>query len=194
MKQLHEFWGQKPRYPETRALMEGALRHVLSGAGKNFEAARRDRSEVSLLLLAVGCPSRPTPATINLAEANFDPKGVEQLKREAEKLRRVVVDVFSENLREAKSGLKSVHIYGHCIEGSSSKAAPGRRGIISADIARAHFTTIFDYAYLSRQLAHECSPSIAILATKTERVWQQFLERHLGPPFRVLTGRPHLRP
>lgn len=166
-----------PRYPETLVLMDEALRHVLSEQQKLLK--REDSGELTPLLSSL-CALAVRTSTM-LAEGFNRARSTAALTKEAKAIE-AAADALSESLwRPIQVSVSAIY---ERIE-KSMQPTPGKYGF-AAEI-RAHYHNLrlrlIEQLVGARMLALSSD-----LGDESERIWQQFLERHLGPTFRVLRG------
>ena len=169
--------GDARRFPETLALMEQALRHVLSEQEKLLK--RRDASDLTPILKGL-CDL--ALKTTNLIAAGCNrPGSTKHLTGEAKRIETVVDDVSEELWSPIQV---SVHAIYERIE-QSFQPKSGEFGF-AAEV-RTHYHNL-RIRLLEQMLSARMLASSSDLGDECERIWQQFLERHLGPMFRVLRG------
>lgn len=166
-----------PRYPETLVLMDEALRHVLSEQQKLLK--REDSVELTSLFSSL-CALAFHTSTM-LAEGFNRPRSTAALTTEAKAIE-AAADALSESLwRPIQVSVSAIY---ERIE-KSMQPSPGKYGF-AAEI-RAHYHNLrlrlIEQLVGARMLALSSD-----LGDESERIWQQFLERHLGATFRVLRG------
>ena len=157
--------------------MEQALRHILSEQEKLLKRPDRDALLGALLPL-----NRLAISTGNqLAEGFNRAKSTGHLTKEAKEVEKVVDDLSESLWMLIPVSVSSIY---ERIEASFAKQ-PGERGL-RAD-TRAHYHNL-----RIRLLEQLLGAWMLVLPSdrghENEHIWQQFLERHLGPMFRVLTG------
>lgn len=166
-----------PRYPETLALLEQALRHVLSEQQELLK--RQDVGEMPPLLSALTNLALHTSQT--LAEGFSHTKGISFLTDEARKAEQLV-DNLSESLWSPIQVSVSA-IY----ERAERSLRPRTDEYGFAAEIRTHYHNL-RLRLLEQMISARMLPSSSDLGEEVERIWQQFLERHLGPAFRILRG------
>jgi hypothetical protein len=166
-----------PRYPETQAMMEQAVRHVLQEQQKLLQ--RQDAHVLIEILLLLSRLATNTSEL--LAEGTLRRRSTTHLTKEARQLEETA-DRLSESLWIPI--LVSVSAVYERIEASFERK-PGKYGM-AAD-TRAHYHNL-RIRLLEQMLGARMLASNSDLGEEHERIWQQFLSRHLGPMFRVLRG------
>lgn len=157
--------------------MDEALRHVLSEQQKLLK--REDSGELTSLISALGELALRTSRM--LAEGFNRARSTAALTREAKDIE-ATADALSESLwRPIQVSVSAIY---ERIE-KSMQPTPGKYGF-AAEV-RAHYHNLrlrlIEQLVGARMLALSSD-----LGDESERIWQQFLERHLGPLFRVLRG------
>ncbi len=166
-----------PRFPDAHALLEQALRHVLSeqqtllahenadGLTKPVLKLSRLASETAnLLSQGIGKPADVAPL---IASAHEIETAIDDLSEELWSPLPIAVSAIYERVEEAL------------------KPPSGKWGFVAA--ARGHFHNL-RIRLLEQMLGARMLVSNADLGDEVERVWQQFIDRHLGSEFRVLRG------
>lgn len=166
-----------PRFPDAHALLEQALRHVLSEQQTLLKHECADRLTQPILQLS-RLASETANSLIEGVAKPVDTAHLTVLAREVERL----TDDASEALWSPL--LIAVSAIYERVE-NALKPASGKWGFVAA--ARGHFHNL-RIRLLEQMLGARMLVSNADLGDEVERVWQQFLERHLGPEFRILRG------
>ena len=157
--------------------MEQALRHVLSEQEKLLK--RSDSDALTSVLLPL---SRLAINTNNqLVEGFHSLKTTTQLTKEAREIEKIVDDLSESLWKPIQVAVSATY---ERIEKSLTRQ-PGKRGMV-AD-TRAHYHNL-RFRLLEQLLGARMLVLNSDLGDESERIWQQFLERHLGPMFRVLRG------
>jgi len=166
-----------PRYPETQALLEQAVRHVLSEQDKLLK--RLDVAELNDILLSL---NQLAIDTTNALAEGFNPGfSTCRLTKEALRIENRIDDI-SESLWTPI--VVSVSAIYERIE-ESLKRHPGKRGLVADVRALYHNLRI---GLLEQMIGARMLMLNSDLGDENERIWQQFLERQLGANFRVLRG------
>ncbi|MEO6750143.1 MAG: DUF6602 domain-containing protein [Chthoniobacteraceae bacterium] len=166
-----------PRYPETVALMEQALRHVLSEQEKLLQ--RPDCGELATVLLSLSKLASHT--SLMLADGFNRSQSTVALTKEAREIERMVDALSLALWTPIQVSVSAIY---ERVE-ASMRPEPGRYGF--AGEIRAHYHNI-RLRLLEQMIGARMLALSSDLGDETERIWQQFLERHLGPMFRVLRG------
>jgi len=157
--------------------MEQALRHVLSEQEKLLK--RSDCDALTSVLLPL---SRLAISTSNQLTEGFNRvKSTAHLTEEARKIERLVDDLSQTLWKPIQVAVSAIY---ERIEASLTKKL-GKPGMV-AD-TRAHYHNL-RIRLLEQLLGARMLVLNSDLGDENERIWQQFLERHLGPMFRVLSG------
>ena len=165
------------RYPETINFLGLALKHVLSEQATLL--GRSDLSDLVTLLTPLNKLATSTAAF--LAEGRLDKRNAAQLTREAEQVENAA-DHLSEQLwRPIQISVRAIYER----IANSLKPRQGYEGFV-ADI-RTHYHNL-RIRLLDQLLGARMLSSNSDLGDEIERIWQQFLERSLGPSFRILRG------
>ncbi len=166
-----------PRYPETRVLLEQALRHVLSEQEKLLK--RDDRAELTPILTPL---SQLAIKTSNLLAEGFNRvKVTSHLTNDARKIEKTIDDLSETLWTFIPVSVSAIY---ERVEKSLTRKE-GKRGFV-AD-ARAYYHNL-RLRLLEQTLGARMLVLNSDLGDESERIWQQFLEQHLGPTFRVLRG------
>lgn len=166
-----------PKYPETRALLEQALRHLL--LEQETLLRRVDSRELIKPLKLLNQLAINTNAV--LTEGFHQLTSTSGLTRQAQKIESAV-DALSVKLwTHIPVSISAIY---ERIE-RSLKREPGKTGFV-AD-TRAHYHNL-RLRLLEQLLGARMLVLNSDLGDELERIWQQFLERHLGPNFKVLRG------
>jgi len=166
-----------PRHPEALSLLEQALRHVIAEQAKLLN--RRDAGELIKALTPLCTLALRTSSA--LAEGIDKPKVVSTLLKEATAVERVIDDLSEELWTPIPVSVSAIY---ERVE-RLLKPEKGRYGFASE--LRAHYHNV-RLRLLEQMLGARMLISISDLGDEIERIWQQFLEKHLGPMFRVLRG------
>jgi hypothetical protein len=166
-----------PRFPEAHALMEQALRHVLAEQQKILK--RPDSNELIPVLSSL-CGLAIKTGTM-LADGFNRVNSTSHLTREAREIETIVDDLSESLWRPIQVSVSSIY---ERIE-KSLKPKPGEHGFVAE--VRSHYHNI-RLRLLEQMLGARMLALSSDLGNETERIWQQFLEQHLGPMFRVLRG------
>lgn len=157
--------------------MEQALRHVLSEQGKLLK--RADSSK--LVGVALRLSNLASMTSGMLAEGFNRSQKTDALTKEAKEVE-VEIDALSEELwTPIQISVSAIY---ERIEKSMQPQA-GQHGF-AAEV-RAHYHNL-RLRLLEQMIGARMLAQSSDLGEETERIWQQFLERHLGPMFRVLRG------
>lgn len=166
-----------PRYPETLALLEQALRHVLSEQEKLLK--RKDAGELTPVISELCALALRTSTTI--AEGFNHTTGTAFLTKDARRTESIA-DALSESLWTPIMVSVSA-IYERAERALKPEA--GKYGFASE--IRTHYHNL-RLRLLEQMIGARMLASSSDLGDEVERIWQQFLERQLGPMFRVLRG------
>jgi hypothetical protein len=157
--------------------MEHALRHVLSEQQRLLE--RTDCAELSPVVKAL---SALASNTISLVAAGFNqPGATSSLTREAAALEKLADNLSKELWTPIQVSVAAIY---KKIE-ASFVTKPGELGFVAE--VRAHYHNL-RLRLLEQMLGARMLALSSDLGDEAERIWQQFLERQLGPMFRVLRG------
>jgi hypothetical protein len=165
------------KFPETRVLAEQALRHVL-----DQQAMLLKMPNNTSLIEIVSALNNLAIETSNLLVNGFNrSRPLHAFTKEAK-----AVEVLTDRISEKIWKHLPVSISG--IYENLEKSIIPREGHIGlADETRAHFHNL-RIRLLEQLLGARMLAMNSDLGEETERVWIQFLERHLGPSLRVLRG------
>jgi hypothetical protein len=157
--------------------MEQALRHVLSEQEKLLK--RSDADALTDILLAL---NRLAVKTNNQLMEGFNRlRTAAHQTREAKEIERMVDDLSETLWTPIQVAVSSTY---ERIENSLTRQS-GKPGLV-AD-TRAHYHNL-RLRLLEQLLGARMLVLNSDLGDESERIWQQFLERHLGQMFRVLRG------
>lgn len=165
------------RNPETKVLLEQALRHVLQEQAKlifhdDAEKLRDTVKSLNDLALAT---------TIPLSAGFKSRRDLEKLRRQAIDLEKGVDDLSEELWRPLPISVSPVF---HRLEASLDR----REGAIGSwDETKAHFHDM-RIRLLEQTIGARALMNSNDLGDENERIWLQFLERQLGSMFRVFRG------
>lgn len=166
-----------PRHPETLSLLEQALRYVISEQGKLLKC--KDAAELVPVISALGELALATSNTI--AEGVKLKSGTVALTTAARQVEHLADKLSEELWTPIKVDVGA--IYGRVER--SLKPRSDEYGF--AREIRMHYHNL-RLRLLEQTLGARMLSSNSDLGEEVERIWQQFLERHLGPMFRVLRG------
>ena len=166
-----------PKYPETLAMAEQALRHVISEHEKILQ--RDDVVELISILLPLIELARDTNNL--LAEGFHRSKSTTKLTAKAREIEKTIDDLSVLLWRPIQVSVSAIY---ERIEASLLKQE-GKLGMRADTRAYYHNLRI---RLLEQCLGARMLVSNSDLGDENERIWQQFLERHLGPMFSVLRG------
>jgi hypothetical protein len=166
-----------PRHPETQALLEQALRHVLSEQNKLLK--HEHTAELNGAVAALNALAMDTANAI--AEGVNKIRSTAHLTRQAKEIEELVDDLSERIWAPIMIAVGAIY---ERIE-NSLKTEPGRRGFTSN--IRSYYHN-FRIRLLEQMLSARMLVSNSDFGDEIERIWEQFLERQLGPEFRILRG------
>jgi hypothetical protein len=165
------------RYPETQALSEQALRHVLTEQAKLLRS-----SEHVELIPVVSLLNELALDTSDLLAENFNRIGsIGWLMKMAEKIENKTDDISESLWRHIPVSVSAIY---QRVESSLVKKT-GKEGRV-AD-TRGHYHNL-RIRLLDQLLGARMLILNSDLGDEHERIWQQFLQKQLGPSFKVLRG------
>jgi hypothetical protein len=157
--------------------MEQALRHVLSEQEKLLK--RSDSNALTSVLLPLSRLAINT--SDQLVEGIHRLKTTADLTKEARQIEEIADDLSESLWKPIQVAVSAIY---ERIENSLTRQ-PGKRGMV-AD-TRAHYHNL-RLRLLEQLLRARMLVLNSDLGDESERIWQQFLEHHLGSMFRVLRG------
>lgn len=164
------------RYPETIAMVEQAMRHVLSEQEKLLKM--EDATDFISLFLPM---NELACETSRLLTENKFPASIKKLTKKAK-----LIEDRADKLSAAlwRPILISLSAIFERIEESLKKKS-GEHGLRADTRAQYHNLRI---RLLEQLIGARMLVNNSDLGDENERIWQEFLERQLGPMFRVLRG------
>lgn len=165
-----------PRYPETIAMVEQAMRHVLSEQEKLLKM--QDAADFISLLLPI---NELVCETSRLLTENKFPASFLKLTKKAKMIEDQADELSIALWRPILISLSAIY---ERIE-ESLKRKSGEHGLRADTRAQYHNLRI---RLLEQLIGARMLVNNSDLGDENERIWQEFLERQLGPMFRVLRG------
>ena len=162
---------------DAEAIIEQALRFVLDEQAKLL--GRPDVSELTQPILALNKLSQDTQAAI--ADGVSQLKSVEKLIKQAQEVEALCDDLSEKLWRFIPVPVCSVY------EKLERALRPQEDKYGAAAELRSHYQGL-RVRLLEQTLGARLLDSNSDLGLEMERIWQQFLQRSLGPGVRVLTG------
>lgn len=166
-----------PRFPETLALAEQALRHVLGEQQKLLK--RKDVSNLTPILQGL-CELALETANVIAAGCN-QPDSTATLTSKAGKLEEVIDDLSQDLWTPIQISVQAIY------QRIEQSFRPRKDEYGFAGEVRAHYHNL-RIRLLEQMLGARMLASSSDLGDECERILQQFLERHLGPMFRTVRG------
>lgn len=166
-----------PRYPETQALLEQALLHVLDEQDKLFK--REDCAGLTEILVSLNALALKTTKLLTGGLNNVS--SVSSLVANAKRTEGRTDEISELLWTHIPVSVSAIY---ERIENSIQRRT-GRPGLV-AD-TRAHYHNLH-VRLLNQMLGARMLILNSDLGQEHESIWQQFLERHLGPAFKVLQG------
>jgi hypothetical protein len=165
-----------PRYPETIAMAEQAMRHVLSEQEKLLKM--KDAADIIGLLLPI---NELACETSRLLTENKFPASIRKLTKKAKMIEEQADELSIALWRPILISLSAIY---ERIE-ESLKRKSGEHGLRADTRAQYHNLRI---RLLEQLIGARMLVNNSDLGDENERIWQEFFERQLGPMFRVLRG------
>jgi len=165
------------KFPETRALAEQALRHILDEQAKLLK-----RKDASALVEIVSSLNQLAVKTSKLLVEGFNRS--QSLAKFTEEAR--TIEVLTDRISEELWISIPVSISG-IYKNLEESVVPPQGYLGLAAETRAHYHNL-RLRLLGQLLGARMLAMNSDLGEETERVWIQFLDRHLGPSLRVLRG------
>lgn len=165
------------RNPETKVLLEQALRHVLQEQAKLIFHSDADQLRDTVMKMN----ELALATTLPISAGFKSRRDLEKLRRQAVELEKGVDDLSEEFWRPLPISVSPVF---QRLEESLDR----REGVIGSwDETKAHFHDM-RIRLLEQTIGARALMNSNDLGDENERVWLQFLERQLGSMFRVLRG------
>jgi hypothetical protein len=165
-----------PRYHETIAMAEQAMRHVLSEQEKLLKM--KDAADIIGLLLPI---NELACETSRLLTENRFPASIRKLTKKAKMIEEQADELSIALWRPILISLSAIY---ERIE-ESLKRKSGEHGLRADTRAQYHNLRI---RLLEQLIGARMLVNNSDLGDENERIWQEFFERQLGPMFRVLRG------
>ncbi len=167
--------------PETQALLEQALQHVLKEQSKILQHKCCDLLVGAAKML--GDLAMETWAL--LSEGFHKIRSTHHLTEKAREIEKVIDDISEQQWIPLQISVGS--IYERIEESFTIKPIEKRLKLQTAIAVRNHFHNL-RLLLLEQLLSARMLVNNSDYGAEVERVWQQFLQRELGPDFRILQG------
>lgn len=165
------------KFPETRALAEQALRHVLSQ--QEMILKRDDRGKLMEVISALNKLAIDTSKL--LVEGFNRSRPLHSFTQQAIATEEIADRISAEIWKEIPISVSGIY------QNLEQSVVPPDGYLGLAAETRAHYHNL-RLRLLEQLLGARMLAMNSDLGEETERVWIQFLERHLGPSLRVLRG------
>jgi hypothetical protein len=172
-----------PANAETQALMEKALQHLLNEQSRVLK--HQHARKMIKVAQALGDLATQTWNLLSQGLHKAKVRSVDKLTKQAVAIERTVDDISEQNWFYLNLSVSS--IFQRVKESLAIQPIQERLNLKASIAVRNHFHNI-RLLLLEQLLNARMLINNNDYGTETERVWQQFLQRELGPEFRVLQG------
>ncbi|MCE9609966.1 MAG: hypothetical protein K8R23_07125 [Chthoniobacter sp.] len=172
-----------PANAETQALMEKALQHLLNEQSRVLK--HQHARKMIKVAQALGDLATQTWNLLSQGLHKAKVRSVDKLTKQAVAIERTVDDISEQNWFHLDLSVSS--IFQRVKESLAIQPVQEQLNLKASIAVRNHFHNI-RLLLLEQLLNARMLINNNDYGTETERVWQQFLQRELGPEFRVLQG------